>query len=68
MSWQPIDTCPNDTDVIVWDDYSKQCVVAQRSKISGCFFVADSYGFNEDGEIPSKDVTAWMPVPAGPGV
>ena len=63
--WQPIDTAPRGEDIpiMVWD--GKQCAIVTRLGDSG-WIIADSYGFNEDGEV--FDVTHWMPLPEGPKV
>jgi hypothetical protein len=65
MTWQTIDTCtakPGEP-VLVWD--GSEITVAHRSRGNNpTWFVHDSYGFNEDGEIPY--VTHWMPLPEPP--
>jgi hypothetical protein len=61
MEWQPIETAPRDMPVLIWDD---QCVVAGCSKLTGAWFVADTYGFCEDGQIYNP--THWMPLPPPP--
>lgn len=62
-SWQPISTAPRDSaiEILVWDGKSI-CVARPFGKNS--WMIADSYGFNEDGEIPH--VTHWLPLPEPP--
>ena len=48
--------------VLVWD--GTHITVAHKSEHSGRWFVHESYGFNEDGEI--YNVTHWMPLPEPP--
>ena len=55
--WQPIDTAPENTDVLVWEAYGEQFVVAQQE--DGCWVAVWS------GE-PIGDVTHWMPLPEPP--
>jgi hypothetical protein len=72
MNWQPIETCPKPPKTgeysipfLVWD--GDNIVVAtcfSYTNTHKLFCVADSYGFNEDGEIPNP--THWMPLPEPP--
>ena len=59
--WQPIETAPGpDVPVLVWDG---KCTVGRKTT-HGSWFVDDTYGFCEDGQI--YDPTHWQPLPAGP--
>lgn len=63
--WRPIETARNDTPVLVFN--GSDIAVGIRHKYPtgvGAWFIANSFGFNEDGEIP--DVTHWMPLPEPP--
>lgn len=72
MEWQPIETSPigEDHPVLVWD--GSFITVAHRvvhkdgdpRRCYDCWYVHNSYGFNEDGCI--YGVTHWMPLPAPP--
>jgi hypothetical protein len=65
--WQPIETAPANADtvpVILWDALAMMCVVALRHKNGREWYVADTYGFAEDGEITGA--THWMPQPLPP--
>jgi hypothetical protein len=69
--WQPIETCPLDTPILIWDKVRKQCVMAishLRHRGGNYFMVEYSYGFNEDGEIFASDVSNWRLPPEGPTV
>ena len=64
--WRSMDSAPVEQDVLVWD--GRTIAVGRRSRYKdgriGEWFVADSFGLNEDGQI--DDVTHWMPLPAPP--
>jgi len=65
--WQPIETAPKDgTPIVVWDRYLQEPVIAHWSY--SLWGIHNSYGFNEDGEIPGEDVSHWMPLPPAPVV
>lgn len=78
MDWKPIDSFPfpelaegkfsaESEAVLIWE--GKDCAVAHCTRYrdgSISWWVHDSYGFNEDGQI--YDVTHWMPLPAPPKV
>lgn len=62
MSWRDIKSAPKvaDMPILVWD--GAFITVAHWS--NGRWWVHNSYGFNEDGEI--THVTHWMPLPLPP--
>lgn len=62
MEWQLIETAPTDHDILIWDKEMKQCVVG--SGRPGRWFVADTYGFCEDGWI--SGASHWRELPEGP--
>ena len=72
MEWQPIDTfilpTKNGEDseaVLIWDGY--RCAVSHCTSYTGSspmWWIDESYGYNEDGEIHNP--THWMPLPAPP--
>lgn len=64
MTWQPIESAPRGegSPVLVWDGAYR--TVAHF--VYGGWYVHNSYGFNEDGQI--YDVTHWMPLPKPPKV
>lgn len=63
--WLPIETAPKDgTVILVWDKCFKDAAVAHYK--GKCWWVNNTYGFCEDGEIPSIDITHWMPLPTPP--
>ena len=64
-TWQPIATAPRDRAILLWDNHFQQCVVA-RAYGPHHWFIEESYGPNDDGEIPIKDATHWMPLPEPP--
>lgn len=70
VDWRHIGTAPEpSTAVLVWDNRRKQCVVARQYHEAygeSWWMVEDSYGFNEDGEIPAEDITHWAALPNGP--
>lgn len=55
MTWQPIETAPKNIPILLWDSVQQMCVVANNHY--NTWFVNDTYGFCEDGEIPSHYVT-----------
>lgn len=59
--WQLIETAPTEPDhpILVWDG---SVVVARHS--NGRWWVDNTYGFCEDGQI--WEPTHWMPLPEGP--
>jgi hypothetical protein len=62
-NWQPIETAPKEKDLslLVWD--GQYISVAERLG-DNSWIIANSYGFNEDGQI--YGVTHWMPLPEPP--
>lgn len=72
MTWQPIETCPKPSDnksdsvpFMVWDgDWMTIVHCTEYSPGSIRFWVNNSYGFNEDGEVPRP--THWMQLPEPP--
>ena len=61
--WQPIESAPLDEPVLVWDG---QVTVAKQThyKHGNRWWVWDTYGFCEDGEI--YEPSHWMPLPSPP--
>lgn len=61
--WYPIEhfTGQDYTPYLIWDKAAKQAAVALRQR-SGAWFIHDSYGFNEDGEIPRSDISHWAEI------
>lgn len=64
--WLPIESAPTDDGVVVllWDRCFEQPVVGTLSR--GKWWVENTYGFCEDGEIPRYDISHWMPAPQSP--
>ncbi len=62
--WQPIETAPFSVPVLVWDG---QVTVGRQAKYPDgkcIWWVHDTYGFCEDGQIYKP--THWCPLPEGP--
>ena len=61
MTWQPIDTAPEDTYVLVWcpDYYCHECGVAMLHSEDGCWR-------DREGYLPLATPTHWMPLPEPP--
>lgn len=59
--WQSVETAPIEKAVLVWDGSG---ITVGRQYETGSWFVDNSHGFNEDGQI--FDVTHWMPLPDSP--
>jgi hypothetical protein len=62
MNWQPIETLnPVDNMVVyLWDKENEAPVVAIYDL--GSWWVNNSYGCNEDGEIPICYISHWAPI------
>ena len=67
MTWQPIETFEKPKErsdespaVLIWD--GERCAVANFQYDS--WWIDESYGYNEGGEI--YHVTHWMPLPEPP--
>jgi hypothetical protein len=71
MEWQPIETAPKNTDVLLWDKRCKQLFVG--CKINGTFRADKSFvmAFGSDrayvdDDVTDSDITHWMPLPPPP--
>lgn len=70
--WQPIETAPRGAigkespAMLVWDGHKPAVAHNIQYKFGKRLYwwVHDSYGYNEDGEIMNP--THWMELPAGP--
>lgn len=71
--WQSIETAPINKTIgvqsepfLIWDGASIAVAHSVRYNHTGriCFWIDNSYGFNEDGEI--MGATHWMPLPEPP--
>ena len=59
--WQEEKTAPIDEAVLIWD--GRTIAVGRKNK-RDTWWIDESFGFNEDGEI--YGVTHWMPLPSPP--
>lgn len=60
--WIPVEAAQASVEepVLIWDGHQCACAVLRHGK----WFVADAFGYCEDGEI--LGVTHLMPLPSGP--
>ena len=65
MIWRKVEDAPLDKAVLVWNGHTI-AVGRQREYRQGrrCWFIDESFGFNEDGQI--LDVSHWMDLPSPP--
>jgi hypothetical protein len=68
MEWQPIETAPRHTPILVTD--GKMIIVIER-----CGYVGNDYpgevgfgGYEWDFDFIWKDLTHWMPLPELPNI
>lgn len=61
--WMLADCAPLDTAVIVFTIEGDKIAVGRKDRY-GAWFIDESFGFNEDGQI--YGVTHWMPLPEPP--
>lgn len=61
MTWQPIETAPEDTYVLVWcpDYFGSECGIARLQSW-------DNYWMAFEGYLPLATPTHWMPLPNPP--
>lgn len=71
MDWNhDLDAAPCDEILMIWvkDKGEGYPAIVTKTKIrnGSSWAIHDSFGFNEDGEVPSVDIEAWSFSPKGP--
>jgi hypothetical protein len=62
--WQPEATAPLEINVLIYNGIDIAVGIKRIYPHSRSWFIAESFGFNEDGEI--YNVTHWQPLPDPP--
>ena len=60
MDWQPLETAPENTFVLVWAD--RACVGINEQRLGN----PKHNGWHDDGEGFRLEPTHWMPLPSPP--
>ena len=65
VRWRAEQTAPFNTPVLVYAKPHIAVGIKTQWPSKSSWSIAESFGFNEDGEI--VDVTHWSPLPSAPG-
>lgn len=68
MTWQPIETAPSETNVLVWDGEDVSTAQASRSShgLSWHGTIEGQLVGDEHGSLYHVRATHWMPLPEAP--